>query len=58
MIKNIDDTELKQLLKKELPKAPENPWFTRKVMNRLPEKEFKVFFPVIWAISFMGRSSI
>lgn len=43
MIKNIDDTELKQLFKKELPQAPENPWFTRKVMNRLPEKEFKVF---------------
>ena len=25
-------------MKKELPAAPANPWFTRKVMNRLPAK--------------------
>lgn len=43
MMKNIDDSRLKELFKKELPQAPENPWFTRKVMNRLPEKEPKVF---------------
>ncbi len=43
MINNIDDNGLKELFQRELPKAPENPWFTRKVMNRLPEKEPKVF---------------
>ncbi len=34
----IDDTLLKEILKRELPSAPENKWFVRKVMNRLPEK--------------------
>ena len=34
----LDDRQLSQLMKKELPAAPANPWFTRKVMNRLPAK--------------------
>lgn len=32
------DKQIKEFLKRELPQAPVNPWFTRKVMNRLPEK--------------------
>lgn len=32
------DKQIKEFLKRELPQAPANPWFTRKVMNRLPEK--------------------
>ncbi len=32
------DKHIKEFLKRELPQAPVNPWFTRKVMNRLPEK--------------------
>ena len=34
----LDDRQLSLLMKKELPAAPANPWFTRKVMNRLPAK--------------------
>ena len=34
---NIDDKELARLLKEQLPEAGRNEWFTRKVMNRLPE---------------------
>ncbi len=34
----ITDKQLKELLKKELPQAPENPWFVCKVINRLPER--------------------
>lgn len=35
----LSDARLKELFKKELPQAPRNPWFVRKVINRLPEKE-------------------
>lgn len=35
----LSDDRLKELFKKELPQAPRNPWFVRKVINRLPEKE-------------------
>jgi hypothetical protein len=35
------DKDLKTLLDKELPAAPADEWFTRKVMNRLPEAEAK-----------------
>lgn len=32
------DTEISALLAKELPRANSNPWFTPRVMNRLPEQ--------------------
>lgn len=37
-INDSRDDKIKQLLKKELPKERENPWFTRKVLNRLPPR--------------------
>lgn len=37
MKKNKEDVELREFLKTELPRPGENPWFTRKVINRLPE---------------------
>lgn len=40
---NIDDKELARLLKEQLPEAGRNEWFTRKVMNRLPEKQQRSF---------------
>ena len=36
--KNFDDDRLRKLFRKELPDAPRSLWFTRKVMNRLPER--------------------
>jgi len=33
------DRKLKEILDTSLPEAPENGWFTRRVMNRLPEKK-------------------
>jgi presenilin-like A22 family membrane protease len=36
---NFDDNELKHLFNEQLPQAPKDKWFTRKVMNRLPPKE-------------------
>ena len=40
---NTDDMELSRLLKEQLPEAGRNEWFTRKVMNRLPEKQQRSF---------------
>ena len=40
---NIADKELARLLKEQLPEAGRNEWFTRKVMNRLPEKQQRSF---------------
>lgn len=31
------DAALRQAFKVQLPESPESPWFSRKVMNRLPE---------------------
>ena len=35
---DMKDEQLKQLFKETLPEVPRNPWFVKKVMNRLPEK--------------------
>ncbi|MDE6460530.1 MAG: hypothetical protein K2K52_06845 [Paramuribaculum sp.] len=39
---NLEDKKLGRLLKNELPNAPYNPWFTRTVLNRLPERKRRV----------------
>ena len=36
---NYDDIEFGKILKSVQPEAGKNEWFTRKVMNRLPEKQ-------------------
>ena len=41
MKRNNDDIELARMLKEQLPEAGRNEWFTRKVMNRLPEKQHR-----------------
>lgn len=50
MNKNEYDTDIKlrRLLKDIQEGAPENGWFTRKVMNRLPEKKSKSHDWVMW----------
>ena len=40
--KEINDAELARLLKLSALTAPPSPWFTRKVMNRLPERKVRV----------------
>ena len=34
--KKIDDRQIAEFLQQGKHAAPENPWFTRKVLNRLP----------------------
>lgn len=33
-----DDKEIREILKSAVDDAPENPWFVRKVLNRLPPR--------------------
>lgn len=44
MKRNQEDIKLAELLKKELPKAEKNEYFTPNVLHRLPEKKA----PVAW----------
>lgn len=39
MKENNIDRQLREIIKKELPAARRDPWFVRKTMNRLPEKQ-------------------
>ena len=39
MKRSTEDIEFANLLKERTPKLEQNPWFTRKVINRLPDKE-------------------
>lgn len=38
MKRSTEDIEFTNLLKERTPKVEQNPWFTRKVLNRLPDK--------------------
>ena len=38
MKRTDEDIQFAELLKAHMPETSENPWFTRKVMNRLPYK--------------------
>ena len=39
MKEDFNDIEFQKLIKEKAHKPGENPWFTRRVLNRLPEKE-------------------
>lgn len=47
---NITDRKIRELLKKSRFDAPPSPWFTRKVMNRLPNKKVKVLAWIEYAV--------
>jgi hypothetical protein len=52
------DAELRDLLQKELPRTNENPWFTQRVMNRLPDRSLSnrlmMWQRICYAISAVG----
>lgn len=63
------DRELSKFFKSRIPDAPESPWFTRTVLNRLPDKKKKkaaaieiyicaiaLVAVVIFGVSFVIRS--
>ncbi|MCM1021098.1 MAG: hypothetical protein NC343_02920 [Muribaculum sp.] len=46
---NLSDEQLRELFSR-LPQANKNPWFVKKVMNRLPEKEIRMFSPLEYLV--------
>lgn len=44
---NVDE-RLREIFHRELPDAPQSPWFTRKVMNRLPERKRPAISVIEW----------
>lgn len=54
MKQNNIDSQLRELMKRELPRERRDPWFVRKTMNRLPQKPaplFSRFERIAYAIS-------
>ena len=49
-MKNNDDIFLRSMLKENLPEHLPSPWFTRKVMNRLPERRIRIVARVEYAV--------
>lgn len=47
---DLNDRQLKQLLNAGAHKAAENPWFTRRLLNRLPDRQTKSGKWAIYAI--------
>lgn len=45
---NISDDLLREAFHRQLPQAPKSPWFTRKVMNRLPERQRRAVSIIEW----------
>lgn len=45
---DMKDEQLKDLFNKSLLQAPENPWFVKKVMNRLPDEKLGRGESVSW----------
>ena len=52
--KELSDRHLSQLIKHNLLEAPPSPWFTRKVLNRLPERKIKVASLVEYSLYIIG----
>lgn len=48
MKQNKTDELLREAFKSQLPQAPKSPWFTRKVMNRLPQRHRRHIYIIEW----------
>lgn len=49
-MKNDDDKYIRSMLKENLPAHLPSPWFTKKVMNRLPERRVRIFARIEFAV--------
>lgn len=49
-VKETTDDTLRRLMKANAMQAPPSPWFTRKVMNRLPRKRVRTFALVEYCV--------
>lgn len=55
----IVDSRIKELLAGSLPRVNENPWFTRRVMNRLPERNRRASLAIWqWVFYALGGAAL
>ncbi len=56
MKRNAEDERLAKLLKDNAPDVKPNEWFTRRVMNKLPERRrnFRWLMPIVYAVAFVA----
>ena len=52
-MEKFNDNTLKQILRKGAHEADENPWFTKRVINRLPQKQRKSGRWIIYSVCFL-----
>lgn len=52
--RSISDSELADQLRRSLPNAPEDPWFTRKVLNRLEDRPRKIAARIEYILYIIG----
>ncbi len=48
------DARLSEILKRHLPDAPPQPWFTRTVLNRLPDRTLRIVSLIEYALYIIG----
>ncbi len=60
--KNMDtggeDELLRNLIKKDLPYAPPSPWFTKKVLNKLPERRRRIASYCEYAVYLLALGAV
>ncbi len=49
-MKNDDDKILRSVLKESMPAHLPSPWFTKKVMNRLPDRRVRIVARIEYAV--------
>lgn len=49
-MKNDDDKHIRSMLKENMPSHLPSPWFTKKVMNRLPEQKVRVLARIEYVV--------
>lgn len=47
-VENMDDERIRMLIRDGLPPAPRNPWFVRKVLNKLPDRTPRNYTWIDW----------
>lgn len=51
---NFDEKSLRDIIKSSLPDAPQNPWFTRTVLNRLSNRSQRIASIIEYALYVAG----
>lgn len=58
MTNTREDDMLRTLIKRDLPYAPPSPWFTKKVLNRLPERKRRIASYCEYAVYLLALAAV